>query len=189
MIYSTVPIGSGLSSSASLEVSTALALGWKLEPDNRLELARLCQRAENEFVGLPSGIMDQYVSVFGRQNTPSRSIAAILPTNTSRCPPNAAIVAVNSMVKHELGQSAYRERVAECRRAVEAIGACRVCAMPGSKICRDVHDPIARKRARHIITENQRVEEFVDASRAGRSAKDGTSCSSPRIAACNAITK
>jgi len=171
MIYSTVPVGSGLSSSASLEVSTALAAGWKLEADNKLELVRLCQRAENAFVGLPSGIMDQYASVFGHRDHAVKIDCRSLEHEYVPLPANAAIVAVNSMVKHELGQSAYRDRVAECRRAVEAIRK----ADPGVASLRDaslqdlplVEDPIARKRARHIITENQRVEEFVAASRHG----------------------
>src|SRR5690242_3945715 len=68
LIRSTVPEGSGLSSSAALEVSSALALLWDraLEP---LQLALLCQRAERNFVGMPCGIMDQYISVFGRENS------------------------------------------------------------------------------------------------------------------------
>ena len=67
LIWSTVPVGSGLSSSAALEVSTALALLGDEKMDG-LELALLCRRAENQFVGMPCGIMDQYVSVFGREN-------------------------------------------------------------------------------------------------------------------------
>ncbi len=171
MINSTVPVGSGLSSSASLEVCTALAAGWKLEAENKLDLARLCQRAENAFVGLPSGIMDQYASVFGQRNHAVKIDCRSLQHEYVPLPSNAAIVAVNSMVKHELGQSAYRDRVAECRRAVDAIRQ----ADPGVVSLRDaslgdlplVEDPIARKRARHIITENLRVEEFVEASRRG----------------------
>jgi galactokinase len=171
MIHSTVPVGSGLSSSASLEVSTALAAGWQLEAENKLELARLCQRAENDFVGLPSGIMDQYVSVFGERNHAVKIDCRSLGHEYVPLPSNAAIVAVNSMVKHELGQSAYRDRVSECACAVEAIHK----ADPGVTSLRDasiedlplVDDPVARKRARHIITENQRVTEFVDASRGG----------------------
>jgi galactokinase len=171
MIHSTVPVGSGLSSSASLEVSTALAAGWRLEEDNKLDLARLCQRAENEFVGLPSGIMDQYASVFGHRNHAVKIDCRSLEHEYVPLPSSAAIVAVNSMVKHELGQSAYRDRVAECRRAVEAMRQ----ADPGIASLRDasledlplVDDPVARKRARHIITENLRVEEFVEASRRG----------------------
>jgi galactokinase len=166
MMFSTVPIGSGLSSSASLEVATALAAGWKLEAENRTELARLCQRAENSFVGLPSGIMDQYASVFGRLNQAVKIDCRDLSHEYVPLPANAAIVAVNSMVKHELGKSAYRDRVAECRRAVEAMGVSSLRDAHLDDLAK-VDDPIARKRARHIVTENLRVSEFVEASRVG----------------------
>lgn len=170
MIYSTVPVGSGLSSSASLEVSVALAAGWD-NSGSRLELARLCQRAENEFVGLPSGIMDQYVSVFGRENKAVEIDCRTLDHAYVPLPSDVAIVAVDSMIKHELGQSAYRERVAECRRAVEAIRkvhkhveSLRDASVVDLEL---VENAVARKRARHVITENRRVAEFVEASRRG----------------------
>ena len=119
-IYSTVPVGSGLSSSASIEVSSALALLFGQEMD-RLELAKLCQRAEREFVGVPSGIMDQYVSVFGEQNRAIKIDCRSLTHETAQLPRQASIVVVNSMVKHELGNSAYKTRVRECAEAVAAI--------------------------------------------------------------------
>ena len=84
LIRSAVPEGSGLSSSAALEVSSALAflLGRPMDP---LDLARLCQRAEREFVGMPCGIMDQYISVFrGAKTRPSKSIAAAWAIGMSR---------------------------------------------------------------------------------------------------------
>jgi galactokinase len=119
-IHSTVPIGSGLSSSAALEVSAALAmLGGR--PIERLRLAQLCQTAEREFVGVPSGIMDQYVAVFGQAGSAIEIDCRSLTHNVVALPPDVEIVAVNSMVKHELGQSAYRERTEQCAAAVEAI--------------------------------------------------------------------
>ena len=163
LIYSTVPLGAGLSSSAALEVSTALALGWIGDLPS-LELSKLCRRAENDFIGLPSGIMDQYVSVFGRENTALLIDCRSMSSQPVELPAGVAIVAVNSMVKHELAQSAYRERVAECAEAVRQIGSLRDATpdMLGS-IC----SPVAFKRARHIVTENQRVVEFVEASSKG----------------------
>ena len=168
MVYSTVPAGSGLSSSASLEVSCALAAGWQLEPGNRLQLAKLCQRAENEFVGLPSGIMDQYASVFGRRNAAIRIDCRTLEHQLFRLPDEVAIVVVNSMVKHDLAVGAYRERVAECQQAVEFIQRTR----PEVASLRDatledltlIADLVAQRRARHIITENLRVGQFVAAA-------------------------
>ncbi len=169
LIDSTVPFGGGLSSSAALEVATALALldGRPIEP---LELARLARRAENSFVGMPCGIMDQYVSVFGRQGCALKIDCRSLESELVRLPEEIAIVAVNSMVKHALGATAYRDRVAECRQAVEAIRR----EHPEVESLRDARpehlelvDRVARRRARHVISENRRVEEFIAACRAG----------------------
>ena len=165
LIHSTVPLGSGLSSSAALEVSTALALGWN-GPLPDLELAKLARRAENEFIGLPSGIMDQYAAVFGRENAALLIDCRSLKNQQVQLPDGAAIVAVNTMVKHELGQSAYRTRVEECARAAAEMGVESLRdATPGQLEL--VRDPVAQRRALHIISENRRVLEFVAASRAG----------------------
>ena len=101
-IRSTVPEGSGLSSSAALEVSSALAFlhGRSLQP---LELAKLCQRAEVQFVGMPCGIMDQYVSVFGREHSAVAIDCRSLEHRYVELPDAAAFIAVNTMVKHALG--------------------------------------------------------------------------------------
>ena len=170
LIYSTVPLGSGLSSSAALEVSAALALGWSGDLPS-LELAKLCRRAENEFIGLPSGIMDQYVSVFGRKNAAVLIDCRSLASQPVELPAGAAIVAVNSMVKHELSQSAYRKRVAECAEAAREIQRDLRDATPD--MLRLIRNPVTLKRARHIVSENMRVEDFVAASRKGDLAEMG----------------
>lgn len=172
MIHSTVPLGSGLSSSAAIEVASALALGWPFGEAPPLDLAKLCQAAENRFVGLPSGIMDQFISVFGRENSATKIDCRDLTGEAVDMPPGAAVVAVNTMVKHELGQSAYRERVAECAMAVEQIRAAGVNEVETLRDATDEHlklikDDNARKRARHVLSENRRVEEFVTACRRG----------------------
>ncbi len=179
LIHSTVPVGSGLSSSAALETSTALALllDQTLDP---LDLVRLCRRAENEFVGMPCGIMDQYISVFGRENAAIRIDCRSLGYDVAPLPAGIEFVAVNSMVKHELGQSAYRERVRECAEAVEAIR--QECSEVRS--LRDVTfemferaapriPAIPRRRARHVVTEDERVVEFMAASNASDLARMG----------------
>jgi galactokinase len=177
LVHSEVPLGSGLSSSAALEVSTALALGWIGDLPS-LELAKLCRRAENEFIGLPSGIMDQYVSVFGRENAAVLIDCRSFKSELVGLPDGVAIVAVNSMVKHELAQSAYRQRVEECAEAVREIQ--RDCPEVQSlrdatpDLLRLIHNPIALRRARHIVSENRRVEEFVVASRGGDLAEMGS---------------
>src|SRR6185437_13399100 len=112
LVRSTVPDGAGLSSSAALEVSSALALLYG-RPIDGLELAKLCQRAERNYVGVPCGIMDQFVSVHGREHSAIEIDCRSLGYRAVPLPEGAAFVAVNTMVKHALGGSAYRDRVAE----------------------------------------------------------------------------
>ena len=173
LVRSSVPGGSGLSSSAALEVSSALALlgERRLAP---LELALLCQRAEVRFVGMPCGIMDQYISVFGRRHKAVEIDCRSLERQEVDLPAGAAFVAVNSMVKHALAGSAYRQRVEECAAAVAGIRK----TFPAVESLRDVSagqlasvesglaETVAR-RARHVVTENARVERFREAGAAG----------------------
>jgi galactokinase len=167
-IRSDVPEGSGLSSSAALEVASALAL-LQGRHFSRLELAKLCQRAEADFVGMPCGIMDQFVALFGHKGAAIRIDCRSLEYRRMTIPPGVEIVAVNSMVKHELGDSAYRDRVEECAAAVERIRehhpevASLRDATP--EMLEDSPMPaVAMRRARHIVSENQRVELFVAAA-------------------------
>jgi galactokinase len=173
LIRSTVPEGSGLSSSAALEVSSALAFlgGREVAP---LELAKLCQRAEREFVGMPCGIMDQYISVFGREHSAVKIDCRSLDHQLIELPSGVAFVAVNTMVKHALAGSAYKDRVAECAAAVAAIQQ----KFPSVTSLRDVASdqfesvagllpPVVARRARHVVTEDERVEQFVAASARG----------------------
>jgi galactokinase len=173
LIRSTVPEGAGLSSSAALEVSSALAMLRGRNID-RLDLARLCQRAEVGFVGLPCGIMDQYVSLFGRERAAIEIDCRSLEHRAAELPDGVAFVAVNTMVKHALAGSAYRQRTEECAAAVEGIRA----RYPGVESLRDVTPeqlaaveptlaPVAARRARHVVTEDERVERFVAASSRG----------------------
>jgi galactokinase len=171
-IRSEVPEGAGLSSSASLEVATALALLGERSID-KLELAKLCQRAESQFVGMPCGIMDQYASVFGQEGAAIQIDCRNLEYRAVKLPSDIRIIAVNSRVKHELGSSAYRERVAECNEAVAAIRkvsssveSLRDVSLECFNQVQDSIPPTPRKRARHIITENLRVAEFSAAAAA-----------------------
>ena len=174
LIRSTVPEGSGLSSSAALEVSSALAFlgGREMAP---LELAKLCQRAEREFVGMPCGIMDQYISVFGREHSAVKIDCRSLDHQLVKLPDGVAFVAVNTMVKHALAGSAYKDRVAECAAAVSGIQQ----KLPSAASLRDIASldqfesvahllpPVVARRARHVVTEDERVEQFVAASARG----------------------
>ncbi len=173
LIQATVPVGSGLSSSAALEVSSALALleGQKIEP---LELAKLCRRAEVDFVGMPAGIMDQYVSIFGREHAAIRIDCRSLDHEAVRLPDGIEIVAVDTMVKHQLAQSAYKERTQECAAAVEAIRSrdhsvesLRDVSLEQFTALADFLPRRIARRARHVVTENNRVEQFVEACRQG----------------------
>jgi galactokinase len=168
-IRSTVPEGSGLSSSAALEVSSALAFlnGREMAP---LELAKLCQRAEVGFVGMPCGIMDQYVSVFGKTGNAVEIDCRSVTHRYVPLPGEVTFLAVNTMVKHALGTSAYRQRVQECAAAVEKIRQ----RFPSVQSLRDVSEaqfaevegllaPVIARRARHIVTENARVNAFAAA--------------------------
>jgi galactokinase len=173
VVRSTVPEGSGLSSSAALEVSTALALlgGRRMAP---LELARLCQRAERNFVGMPCGIMDQYISLFGEEHAAICIDCRSLKHQVVRLPEGTAFVAVNTMVKHELAGSAYKERTEQCAAVVEVVRR----RHPRVESLRDVSPaifeetessmpPLIARRARHVVTEDARVIEFVAACREG----------------------
>ncbi|MBS1872164.1 MAG: galactokinase [Acidobacteria bacterium] len=171
LIHSSVPVGAGVSSSAALEIATALALSDGKVLEDRMELARIGKAAENEFVGMPCGIMDQFISVFGQAHAAIKIDCRTLEYEEVPLPDNVAIIAVNSMVKHELGGSAYRDRVAECGQALAHIQQ----SHPEVKSLRDAKlamidqamAEVPRKRARHVVSENARVEDFAKASRAG----------------------
>ncbi|HZE13213.1 MAG TPA: galactokinase, partial [Chthoniobacterales bacterium] len=172
-IASDVPAGSGLSSSAALEISAAVALLGERVME-KVEIAKLGQRAESQFVGMPCGIMDQYAAVFGYSGAALKIDCRSLEHEYVELPSNVRIIAVNSLVKHELGTSAYRERVAECQAAVAAIQK----SDPDVKSLRDVTPEhfetiqdtipsVPRRRARHVISETQRVVDFSAAARKG----------------------
>ncbi len=170
-VRSEVPEGSGLSSSAAFEVASALAL-LRGRFFGHLKLALLCQRAEIDFVGNPCGIMDQYVSLFGEEHKALKLDCRSLTHEPVGIPDGVEIYAVNSMVKHELSGSAYRDRVDECATAADALS--RV--FPEVKTLRDatpaqlgqVKMPaVIARRARHVISEDLRVDLWMHAASRG----------------------
>ena len=178
-IASDVPAGAGLSSSAALEIATAVALLGKRRME-RVEIARLGQRAESQFVGMPCGIMDQYAAVFGHSGAALKIDCRSLEHEYVELPDNVRIIAVNSLVKHELGTSAYRQRVAECREAVAAIResdphveSLRDVTLERFEAIEETVPEVARRRARHVISETQRVVDFSAAARRGDLAEMG----------------
>jgi galactokinase len=181
LIESEVPMGAGLSSSAAIEVATALALsdqsGWT--PD-RVQLAQLCQKAENEFVGARVGIMDQFVSLHGQEDHALMLDCRALSFESLLIPDSVKLVISNTMVKHELASSEYNRRRADCEEAVRRLAG----VLPGIRALRDVsldqleeHGPILSeviyKRALHIVTENARVLDSAEALRSGDIARFG----------------
>ncbi len=155
-VSTTVPIGAGLSSSAALEVATALALGADPEP---LGLAQLCQRAEHRATGLPSGILDQLTSICGVEGHALR-----LDCNTLERTPVAlsdrAQVQVRFVAHRRLVGSPYAERVAQCAAAEAIIGPLR---LADAALLDRLEDTVVRRRARHVISENERVRAFAAA--------------------------
>jgi galactokinase len=174
-IRSQVPIGAGLSSSAALEVSTSLALlrtsGISLD---RVPLALLCQRAENNFAGAQCGIMDQFISCFGQANGALFLDCRSLAFEVVSLPQTWSIVLCNTNVKHSLSEGGYNRRHAESEQAVAIIRE----SLPGTQSLRDVSLPqleqlraklpdVLYRRCRHVVTENLRVQETVRALAAG----------------------
>ena len=170
-IRGEVPLGSGLSSSAAIEVATACALAANSDLTiHRTELAKLCQRAENEFVGARVGIMDQFVSCYGQAKKAllldCRSLVfELLPLSD-----NASLVVCNTMVKHDLASGAYNERRAQCEAGVRHLAA----VLPNVNALRDVTleqlkeygrdlPDVIYRRCLHVISENARVLEAGEA--------------------------
>ncbi len=155
LIESSVALGAGLSSSAALGVSLALALGGAREA---LELAQLTRAAETDFVGVPCGVMDQFISAHG--NVVLLDCRS-LKWDAVTLPEEVAVVTANSMVKHELAGPAYRTRVEECAAAARRLGVSSLRDASLAQIGR--LDGVLRRRARHVVTENERVEAFAAA--------------------------
>jgi galactokinase len=170
-IRGEVPIGSGLSSSAAVEVATACALVAisDLQVDKR-ELARLCRQAENEFVGARVGIMDQFVSLFGEAQHALMLDCRSLEFRLLPLPDNVRLIICNTMVKHALASSAYNERREQCEAGVKHLAQ----FLPHVMALRDVSveqleryraglSDVVYRRCRHVITENARVLAAADA--------------------------
>ena len=157
--------GSGLSSSAALETALCLALlalAGAPEPSDRRELARLCSRVENDWVHAQTGLLDQLAALFGEDGRALRidfSTLAIdaVPLDLG----DWRLVTVDSGAAHTHAGSGYNERRAECRAASEALGVSSLRAARAADVER-LPDPL-RRRARHVLTENARVEAMVGA--------------------------
>lgn len=180
-ISGNVPRGAGLSSSAALELATAYTLstlfGGNFTP---VDLATLCQRVENEFVGVQCGIMDQFASAMGKAHHAVFLDCQSLQHEFVPIPPEARLLVCDTGVRRRLNNSDYNLRRQECTQAVQQLSSFH----PTITSLRDVSiqefreaetslDPVPRKRARHIISENQRVLQSVAALHEGNLSEFG----------------
>ncbi|MGI6642922.1 MAG: galactokinase [Bacillota bacterium] len=164
-----LPVGAGLSSSAAIEVLTAYLFLYPKMADgiDRAYLARLCQRVENEYIGVGCGIMDQFAVANGRAN---HAILLDCESLQHEYVPvslgNYSLVIINTGKKRALGESRYNERRAECQEALKIIQRHRdvpnLCQATLEDANRWIDDPILLKRARHVISEHLRT---IEASR------------------------
>lgn len=179
LFHDTVPLGSGLSSSAAIELATAVTLvtlGNEVhgvaKPLNMVELAVLGQKTENEFCGVSCGIMDQFASAMGKKDH-----AILLDCATLRYEylplklDGYKIVLGNTKKKRSLGESKYNERVTECAEGLRILqkylpekkNLCEITREEFEKYKDSIEDPIIRKRVTHVIYENDRVLKAVEA--------------------------
>jgi galactokinase len=177
MINTTVPLGGGLSSSAALEVATAtlleVATGQTLDP---VDKALLCQKAEHEYAGMPCGIMDQFISVMGKDghllllDCRSRKTELVPLTDES-----LSLLIVNTNVKHELTGGGYAKRREQCYEAAKilSVPSLRDANMKMLKAAKAKLDPVVFQRARHVIGEIDRTPKAARAIKAGNWPKVG----------------
>ena len=165
IIEGQVPMGAGLSSSASLEVAIALALLRAAQTEVApLDLVKICQRAEHEYVGTRCGIMDQFIAVFGQSGHALMIDCRTLQSEALNIPADARLVICNSMVKHNHAAGEYNRRRADCetgvsilRRSLARVKALRDVTLADLEAHRAELPEVVYRRCRHVITENQRV--------------------------------
>jgi galactokinase len=176
VVTGDVPRGAGLSSSAALEMATARAFcqasAFPWEP---AKIAKLGQRAENKWVGVNCGIMDQLISACGRVNHAVLIDCRSLDMEAVPFPPGSAVVVLDTATRRGLVDSAYNERRASCEAAAAAFGvkalrdvSSEMLGLQGDKL-----DPIQKKRARHVVTEDERTVQAADAMRRGDAVRLG----------------
>jgi len=174
VLVSDIPLGGGLSSSAALEVAMATLLEGvtKTRLDPR-EKARIARQAEHDYAGVPCGIMDQLASVMGQETGPllidcrDQSVTPVALAPRSK--DSTVLLICNSHVKHSLGDGAYARRRAECEEAARLLGARSLRDVTPAQVAAAEAPlgPLLTKRARHVVTENERTVATAEALRQG----------------------
>ncbi len=170
VITGDVPIGAGLSSSAAVEVATAYMFQQLYHLNlSRVELALLCQRAENEFVGMRCGIMDQFISSLGKSQHALLIDCRSLDYELVPVPAGASIVVCDTKVQRGLVDSEYNARRQECEMGARLLGVRALRDVTPEMFERRARElpETTRRRCRHVVYENQRVMESVAALRRG----------------------
>jgi galactokinase len=166
-VRTDIPIGAGLSSSAALEVAVALALGFEGSP---LDLALACQQAEQVASGVPCGIMDQLTSAAGVAGHALLIDCTTYDVTPVPLPDGVAVWVIDSGTRRQLSTSFYGVRRAQCEDAETLIGPLRETTPAAVE---EIATDDLRRRARHVVTENERVHRFAAAVRAGDPAEAG----------------
>ena len=174
-ITSDIPLGASLSSSAALEVGVARIFSQLLDADwDPIAAARLSQRAENDWVGMNSGIMDQLVCAAGHNGHALLIDCRTLDVATVPIPPDVNFVVLDTGTRRRLTESRYNERRRECEDAAERFGVDSLRDLSPEALARPgFDDPILIQRAHHVVTENARTLQAVDELRAGDAAGFG----------------
>ncbi len=172
-IDTDIPIGASLSSSAALEVAAITGLlaraGLQWSP---IAVARLGQQVENEVVGLPSGIMDQFISAGAVAAHASLMDCRALTLTPTPLPDGVVVAVMDTGTRRVLAEAAYADRRTACERVAAELG---VAALRDATLeqAATIADPVGRRRAHHVVTENQRTLDAVDAMRRGDTAHLG----------------
>jgi galactokinase len=184
LLHTTVPVASGLSSSAALEMAVGRMFeqvsGWQIDP---VTLARVGQRAENHFVGVQTGILDQYTSALGKEGCAILLDARAVTSEDAPIAPGLHVVICDTRAGRSLASSEYGLRRAQCEAGVQALRA----RLPHVRALRDVTmeqfaahaaalDPVVAKRCRFIIEENARVHALAAALTRGDRARIAALC-------------
>jgi galactokinase len=176
-VSSDLPQGAGLSSSAALEVASALALASAFDApfaaDERAEVAELCRRAEADFVGVPCGIMDQWAALFADAGQAVQLRCSDRSSSAVAMPDRVELLVVDTGVRHALRDGGYAERLEQCARALSAarpqlgrpLETLSDLSRDDLAALADSLEPLLLRRARHVVTENERVARLVDAFR------------------------